>query len=292
MTTEQRWLVTGAQGMVGHRLCEQLHANGVSVLAADRTVLDITSADSIQATFRDFQPTVCINAAAWTAVDAAEDDELAADAVNHEAVAQLASAAEQVGTQFVTISTDYVFNGAADIAYGEDDPVDPVSAYGRTKAAGEQAALSIHPQGTRIVRTAWVYDERGANFVKTVLRLTRADKPMRVVADQIGQPTWAVQLANAIIDLVDSNADAGIYHWTSSGQTSWYEFAQAIVEADSDAARAKELISPIPTSEYPTPARRPAWSVLGHEKLSAAGLDAPASWRDMLQAAQISQWQA
>jgi dTDP-4-dehydrorhamnose reductase len=270
-----KYLVTGARGMLGSDLVEALFGRDVTLLG--RADLDVTDRDAVLAAVQGHD--VVINAAAYTAVDAAETDEEAALAVNGTAVGLLAEAAASVGATFVTVSTDYVFAGDATEPYAEDEPRDPLNAYGRTKAVGEAAALAAHPDGTYVVRTAWLYGRHGANFPKTMLGFAATRDTLSVVADQVGQPTWTLDLAHQIVALLDSDAPAGTYHGTNEGSVSWFEFARAVFEESGlDAAR----VEPTDSSTFVRPAPRPSYSVLGHDAWRRAGLTPMRSWRQAL----------
>ena len=256
-----RVLVAGAGGQLGRALQATAPA-GVTVIAPPEAEFDITDTAAIAAAIAAARPDVLINAAAYTAVDKAEADADTAQRINAVAVGHLAQAAHNAGIGFAHVSTDFVFDGTAHSPYRPDAPPTPVSVYGRTKRDGEWAAAESHP-APLIVRTAWVYAAAGGNFVHTMLRLM-ADRPeIRVVADQIGTPTHADSLANAIWALVAAGA-SGIHHWTDAGVASWYDFAVAIHEealALGLLHRAVPII-PIRTADYPTPAQRPAYGVL------------------------------
>lgn len=271
-------LVTGSGGQLGQALAATAPAI-VNLTAPTRTELDITDQDQVASAIAAARPDLVINAAAWTAVDKAEAEEEAALLANATAVAHLAKAAAANGARFVQVSTDYVFDGQACQPYRPDSPTAPASAYGRTKLAGERAAAAFHP-APLIVRTAWVYAATGNNFVKTMLRLMAERDEIRVVADQVSTPTHARSLARAIWAL---QSHSGTFHWTDGGIASWYDFAQAI----QDDALALGLLSravpvlPIATAEFPSPARRPAWSVL--DKTSSWAVTGPGRhWRHEL----------
>jgi len=288
-----RWLVVGANGMLGQDLLAQLgrcasdvfvpdgfevggSAGAHKVTAVDRDELDIRDPGACLAAVagHDF----VVNVAAWTAVDEAESHEPAAFAVNAVGAANLARACSAAGLPMLQVSTDYVFAGDANSPYAEDAPLAPRSAYGRTKAAGEWAVQALCPQSW-IVRTAWLYGAHGPNFVKTMARLAAERETVTVVNDQSGQPTWTVDLAGAIVRLVEARAPFGTYHGTSSGETTWFGFAQAIfAELGLDSERVK----PTTTDAFPRPAPRPAYSVLGHEAWRGAALDPLPSWRKSL----------
>jgi dTDP-4-dehydrorhamnose reductase len=273
-----RWLVTGAGGMLGQDLCAVLADRGHEVVAATRQVLDIT--DTAAVTPAVVTADVVVNTAAWTDVDGAETAEESATLVNGLAVQTLAAACGEAGVPLIQLSTDYVFDGTATVPYAEDAPPCPVNAYGRGKLAGERAALR---HGGYVVRTAWLYGAHGRNFVKTVLRLAAQRDTLDVVADQRGQPTWTRALAAQLVALgeaaTDGRAAPGVYHGTGSGETTWYELARAVfVEAGLDPAR----VRPVTTAQFPRPAPRPAYSVLGHRAWAATGVPELPYWRDML----------
>lgn len=271
-----RYLLTGAGGMLGADLQHVLA--GREVTALDRRGLDVTDAVAVDAAVAGHD--VVINAAAYTQVDQAEADEAAAYAVNATGAANLARAAEAAGARLVHLSTDYVFDGAGTVPYPEDTPRRPLGAYGRTKAAGEEAVLA-HP-GVYLVRTAWLYGEHGANFPRTMLRLATERDTVSVVTDQVGQPTWSRDLATAIVALLDADAPFGVYHGTNSGSASWYDFARAVFE---ESGLDPERVQPTDSAAFVRPAPRPAYSVLGHAAWAAAGLPEPRPWRDALHAA-------
>jgi dTDP-4-dehydrorhamnose reductase len=273
-----RVLVAGSGGQLGRALAATAPA-GATLLAPPEADFDITNAAQVTAVIAAAAPQLVINAAAWTAVDRAEAEEAAAHAVNATAVGHLAAAAAAVGAGFVHISTDFVFDGASPLPYRPDAAPSPVSAYGRTKLAGEQLAAAHHP-APLILRTAWVYAAQGANFVHTMLRLMRERPEVRVVADQLGSPTHADSLARAIWAM---DGQQGIFHWTDAGVASWYDFAVAIHDEALRIgllARAVPVI-PITTADYPTPARRPACGVL--DKGASWAITGPARhWRHEL----------
>ncbi len=270
-------LITGALGQLGRALVATAPA-GTTIEATDVAELDITDEAAVRQHVTAAQPRWVINAAAYTAVDKAESDEAAAHRINADAVGHLARAVNDIGARLVHVSTDFVFDGRQGTPYAPDAAPNPLSAYGRTKLAGEQRA----GEGALIVRTAWVYAAQGGNFVRTMLRLMAERDHLRVVADQIGTPTFATGLAEAIWALAAQNA-RGIYHHTDSGAASWYDFAVAIQEE----ALARDLltkaipIEPIATADYPTPAVRPAYSVLD-KRATSAMIGAAPHWRARL----------
>lgn len=273
-----RFLITGASGMLGHDLQSVLEGRDVTALS--RTELDVADeAASLEAVSGH---DVVINAAAYTRVDDAESHEDDARRVNALGAASLAGAAAEHGALLVQVSTDYVFDGTASTPYDEDAPLAPVSAYGRTKAEGERLVRQILPGSSLIVRTAWLYGEHGPNFASMMLRLARERETLSVVDDQRGQPTWTHDLAEQIVRLVDSGARTGVFHGTSSGETTWFGFAQAVFEeAGLDPAR----ITPTDSASFVRPAPRPTYSVLGHDAWTQAGLAPLPDWRESLRAA-------
>ena len=282
-----RWLVTGAAGMLGRDLTALLAARGEEFTALSRADLDITDQASVTAAVSAAKPDVVVNCAAWTGVDAAEDHEAEALAINGAGPANLAAACAYANAVLVHVSTDYVFDGDASAPYAEDAATAPEGAYGRTKLAGEQAVRSALPERSYVVRTAWLYGAHGKNFVKTMLRLAGNGVSPGVVADQHGQPTWTADVAEQIYALVATNAPFGVYHATSSGQTTWFGFAEEIFDLynqDQNPHNERPVVSPKPitTAEYPTPAKRPAYSVLGHDAWHAAGIAPIGDWKDAL----------
>jgi dTDP-4-dehydrorhamnose reductase len=272
-----RWLITGGSGQLGHHL--QARLAGADVVAFTRAELDITDRAAVGAAISTHRPDVVINAAAYTAVDAAESDEAAALAVNGDGPAHLAAAVRTHGGRLVHVSTDYVFAGDLARPYEPDDPVDPRTAYGRTKLAGEQALRETLPDRSWVVRTAWVHGGPGPNFVSTMAKLETERETLDVVADQIGSPTWVGDLAAALIELAQSDAEPGTTHFTNDGQASWCDLARAVFElrgAD------PERVHPTTTDKFPRPAPRPAWSVLSTRSWTDRGLTAPRHWRTAL----------
>jgi dTDP-4-dehydrorhamnose reductase len=277
-----KWLVTGASGNLGHDLVAVLAAQpDVDLMAASRAELDITDRGAVRAAVagRD----VVVNAAAWTDVDGAEADEAGAVAVNGTGAANIAAACAESGAVLLHVSTDYVFSGNATAPYPEDAPIQPVNAYGRSKAAGEAAVRGILPDRGFVVRTAWLYGEHGRNFVSTILRAAAERESLDVVSDVTGQPTWSYPLAAQLVALgnsaVTGQAPAGIYHGTASGSTTWYGLARA---AFALSGLEPDRIRAVTSDQFRRPARRPAFSVLGHEGWARAGIAPLADWRPML----------
>ncbi|GAB1542975.1 dTDP-4-dehydrorhamnose reductase [Scytonema sp. NUACC21] len=275
-------LLIGSNGQVGKELQKTLKPYGNTVAVA-RPTIDLAQPDTLCSVIRDRQPQIIINAAAYTAVDKAESDVELADAANGRAPGIIAEEAEKLGAFLIHISTDYVFDGNNSRPYLETDPTNPLSVYGKTKLAGEEA-IQKFCTNYLILRTAWVYGTFGkSNFVKTMLRLGAEREEIRVVADQIGSPTCARDIADAIAQIVPqvSREIAGIYHYTNSGVASWYDFAVTIFEEAQHLGFPLKIqrIVPITTPEYPTPARRPSYSVLSCAKISAVLGTYPPHWR-------------
>ncbi len=288
-----RWLVTGARGQLGTHLVAQLKASDDQHTASDDQVtasgdadhvialarpdLDITDADAVHAAVRAAGPDVVVNAAAYTAVDAAEADESTAFLVNATAVEYLGRAAKAEGARLIQVSTDYVFAGDADRPYEPDDPTDPRTAYGRSKLAGESAARA---HGGHVVRTAWVYGGPGTNFVDTMLRLAPERPTLDVVSDQTGSPTYVADLAAALIELGRRPLAPSVWHYANSGQASWYELARAVF---AEAGHDPDRIHPVDSSRFLRAAPRPSWSVLSTDAWTHSGLTPPPSWTSALQ---------
>lgn len=283
-----KYLITGANGQVGSCLTRRLQ-DQADVLALDRQGLDIGNRDAVFQTVAEFRPDVIINAAAHTAVDRAESEEAAAQAINVDGAKYLAEAASDIGAVILHISTDYVFNGQGETPYREDDPTDPQSVYGKTKQAGETAVQSANPRSV-ILRTSWVFGEQGNNFVKTMLRLGTQREELGVVADQFGAPTYAGDIADALIEiakqiLAGKENAFGIYHFSGQPYISWHGFAEAIFrQAVLQKMMPKApLVKPITTSDYPTPAKRPANSRLDLNKIRQTFGIAPSDWQQALE---------
>ncbi|MBA3409269.1 MAG: dTDP-4-dehydrorhamnose reductase [Geodermatophilaceae bacterium] len=286
------WLVTGAAGTLGRELSEVLAADGsTGVVLADRARLDVTDADAVrQAVSALGTGGVVLNAAGWTNVDAAEAHENEARAINGTAVQVLASACRDAGAALIHVSTDYVFGASASDetwpengeAYAEDSPTSPINAYGRTKLAGETAVLATCPDDGYVLRTGWLYGRYGRNFVSTMLDLAATDKSVDVVDDQVGQPTWACELARRMVDIGLQRPAPGIYHATAAGETSWYGLARA---AYAEAGLNPDRVRPVTTAAFPRPAPRPTRSVLSHGRWRAAGLPPLDHWKPMLERA-------
>ncbi len=277
-----RVLVTGAGGQLGKALVAQCPA-GVEILGCDRASLDICSAEAIAERLDSFQPQLLINAAAYTAVDRAESERDSAFRINGEAPGLLAAACAERGARFVHVSTDFVFDGQSGSPYEPGSSTDPQSVYGASKLAGEEAVGAANADAL-ILRTSWVYSAGEGNFVSTMLRLHREREEIRVVADQIGTPTAAASLAAALWSFAARPELRGIYHFSDAGACSWYDFAVAIGE-DAQASGLLERaarVLPIRTEDYPTPARRPAYSVLDKTSTWQDADIEPRHWRQCL----------
>ena len=285
-------LVVGAGGQLGQELLRTAPAQ-VEVIALDHESLDIVAQDVVLELVAELKPDLIINAAAYTAVDGAETKPDLAVSVNAEGPGHLARAAERVGARLLHVSTDFVFDGQAQQPYSPRHEPRPLGVYGHSKLAGERRVQEILPLQSVVLRTAWVYSSHGANFVTTMLRLMNERDELRVVADQVGTPTWTYSLAQALWAFLDQPAAHGIFHWTDAGSCSWYDFACAIYsEGRALGLIDRELtIEAIPTSEYPTPAQRPAYSVLDCastlELLGQEATDWRLQLRKMLQELQI-----
>jgi len=300
--TSGRWLVTGAGGMLGRDLLSVLDraaagttgaegggspgapGGGIEVTGLTRSGLDVTDPAAVRAAVAGHA--VVLNAAAWTDVDGAERQEAEATEVNGTAVTHLARACAEAGATLVHVSTDYVFPGDAITPYPEEAPTVPVNAYGRSKLVGERAVTRLLPERGYVVRTAWLYGAHGPNFVATMLRLAGQREYLDVVDDQHGQPTWSYALAQRLVALagaaVAGDAPAGIYHGTAAGQTTWYGLARA---AFALRGLDPDRIRPATSDQFPRPAARPAYSVLGHRRWALAGLPAMPDWHGMLSTA-------
>ena len=292
----QTILVTGANGQLGREL-QAIAENfpQFSFSFHDRTTLNLDNPASITATLTREQPAWCINCAAYTAVDKAESEKDLAFHINGEAVGHLAAACRVSGAKLIHISTDYVFDGLSATPLKESDPTNPINTYGASKLAGEQNALRENPDATLIIRTSWVYSEFGNNFVRTMIRLMKERPSINVVSDQIGSPTYAADLAAAILQIITSATSApglapaftpglapafvpGIYNYSNEGQISWYQFALAI----RDAIASPCTVNPIPTSQYPTPAKRPHYSLLDKSLIRQTYRLTIADWQSSL----------
>lgn len=272
-------LITGANGQLGTELHEILEREFPGqTLYTDVQELDLTNAKAVDSYVANNEITHIVNCAAYTAVDRAEEEKMLCAAVNTDAVKNLAMAADANGAKIIHISTDYVFDGTNHRPYRESDKVNPISQYGTTKRKGETLLLALAPQAI-IIRTAWLYSAHGNNFVKTMLRLADSQPEIKVVCDQIGTPTFARDLARAVVKVLQSHQWVpGIYHFTDEGAASWYDFAKAIFRI----AGKNVKVTPIPTEDYPTPASRPSYSILDRTRIKATyGIEIP-HWEEAL----------
>jgi len=256
-------LITGSDGQLGREL-KRTRPGGWEIAGLNRTALDVTDSAAVQAALQKHQPDLVINTAAYTGVDKAESEEDKAHAVNAEGAANIAKAAENCRSRLIHISTDFVFDGRKSQPYLPEDKPNPISIYGASKLHGEDAVLAETGGKALILRTGWLYSSYGSNFVKTMLQLLSEKDEIRVVADQIGTPTWARDLAKAIWRFAGIPDALGIYHWTDAGVAGWYDFAAAVQEEAMRLGILNTLIPVIPvrTEDYPTAAKRPSYSVL------------------------------
>jgi dTDP-4-dehydrorhamnose reductase len=278
-----RTLITGAGGQLGREL-QSTCPDGVELVACDLAELDISDTHRLETTLGDLRPAVVINAAAYTAVDRAEQEKDKAFAVNATGAGNLARVAESLGARMIHISTDFVFAGERNRSYPPDAETDPLGVYGASKLAGELAVMEATNERALVLRTAWVYSRFGQNFVKTMLRLMAERPELTVVCDQIGTPTWARGLATVIWSACEHQGVSGIYHWTDAGVASWYDFAIAIQDEATllGLAHRGTAIAPISSEDYPTPARRPRFSVLDTTATSRDLDIQPTHWRHQL----------
>lgn len=270
-----RLLVTGAGGIVGRATVVEAVGRGWDAIGRTRAELDLTDPAALARELAALAPELVVNAAAFTAVDRCESEEERAFEVNARAVERLAKSCAEAGARLVHLSSDYVFPGDAWRPYREDDPTGPVSAYGRSKLAGERAALAS--PDALVVRTSWIFGVGGANFVDTIAGRLARGEPLRVVADQVGGPTWAPFLAKALLDLGESGV-RGVVHYQNRAAVSWFEFARAIAAIVAPGA----AVAPVGSDEFPRPARRPAWSVLDVGRFEALAGRPVEKWHDGL----------
>lgn len=280
-------LVFGAQGQLGHDVVFQLSSRDYEVIALGRSQLNLEDTTAISQYIHEIKPTVIINCAAYTAVDRAEQEKNLAFQINRDAPEAMAIAAQEINSYLLHISTDYVFDGTNYRPYQTTDIANPLGIYGQSKLAGERAIGNVTDKYL-IIRTAWVYGSHGTgNFVKTMLRLGAEREELRVVADQIGSPTWTTDLADSLVQIIPQLSPnlVGIYHYTNSGVCSWYDFAVGVIkQAETLGLPIKtKRINPISTEEYPTPAKRPHYSVLSHQKILPLLNSSPPHWQESLE---------
>jgi dTDP-4-dehydrorhamnose reductase len=278
-------LITGKGGQLAWEL-EQLAPETVDFVSVGINELDVTNKSLVAAFIAKMKPDLVINAAAYTAVDQAEKDSDNAYAVNELGVKYLAQACQKIGARILHISTDFVFDGTNTSPYQTDAEPNPLNVYGASKLAGDIALQEILPEASVIVRTAWVYSANGNNFVKSMLRLMQEKPLLGIIYDQVGTPTWAKGLAQWLWIIADKPEVTGVYHWTDAGVASWYDFAIAIQELGVEKGLLKTAIPvlPIPTSAYPTPAKRPAFSVIDKASAEAVSGLNTTPWRKQLSA--------
>jgi dTDP-4-dehydrorhamnose reductase len=271
------WLITGGSGQLGIAVSQELDKYGIAFDAWSSKDLDITQSSIVIEAIEKLSPTVIINCAAWTDVDGAESYEVEALRVNSDGPENLALAAKRSNSKLIHVSTDYVFSGESQSPWQVVDEISPQSAYGRTKAQGEDRVLASYSENSFIVRTAWLYSPWGKNFAKTMTKLAiKSEGEVRVVNDQVGQPTSARDLAKQLIELGLSTSPAGIYHGTNSGEATWFEFAKEIFKlAGEDVGR----VTPVSSSEYQRPAKRPSYSVLSHDAWASTLVKPMRDWR-------------
>lgn len=272
-------LVTGANGQLGKEMKElESVYPGFRFIFLSREDMPIHHFELVRNVFKGYQPQYLVNCAAYTAVDKAESEKELAFQVNAESVGVLAAVCKEYGTKFIHISTDYVFDGTGTTPYTTESSTNPQSVYGASKLKGEQEAMQYNPDSL-IIRTSWVYSEFGKNFVKTMRKLMSEREELNVVSDQVGSPTYAADLAQAIMQIIEGNKWVpGIYHFSNSGVISWYDFTIAI----RDLSGLQCTVHPIPSSQYPTPARRPAYSVMDTSKIFSTFALSPQPWKDSL----------
>lgn len=252
-------LVTGAKGMLGQDLIPLIMQNGWNVLATDAEDLDITDENKVLNFIKSEKPDYVVNCAAYTNVDAAEKETEIAFLVNYKGAENLAKASAKFDIPIIHISTDYVFNGTKNTPYEPDDKVNPINVYGESKLKGEQSVQTNNPKHY-ILRTSWLYGHKGKNFVETMLGLAKSNNELKVVSDQVGCPTWTVELCNCIISFIKEIKPYGIYHICGSGNTSWHGFAQEIFKLSNIDIK----VNPVTTDEFPRPAKRPAYSIMNN----------------------------
>ena len=277
---ELSWLIVGSEGQLGLAMQKELSAQGVNFRALGRLELDITNELQVLSYFEEIKPAVVINTAGWTDVDGAELNEDKARSVNSYGPQVIAESSRKIGAKHIHISSDYVFSGTSRTPWSEDSTLSPLGAYGRTKAEGEKLVQRVYPEGSYVVRTAWLYSPWRRNFVKSILKIALStNAPIEVVSDQVGQPTNALQLAAKILEMVELDVSPGIYHGTNSGEATWFELAQLVFELCGEDPK---RIIPIPSNQLVRSALRPSYSVLGHQNWRKQHMIPMADWHDAL----------
>jgi dTDP-4-dehydrorhamnose reductase len=271
------WLITGGLGQLGIATSQELGERGILFHAWGSGDLNITQGPTVRDVIAKLSPKVIVNCAAWTDVDGAEINENDAFRVNSDGPENLAFAAKLSNSKLIHVSTDYVFSGESQTPWQIEGEINPQSVYGRTKAQGESRVLASYPENSFVVRTAWLYSPWGKNFAKTMIKLAiKGEGEVRVVNDQVGQPTSTMDLAGQLVELGLSTSPAGVYHGTNSGQATWFEFAQEIFKiAGADVGR----VIPVSSSEYPRPAKRPSYSVLSNDAWANTSVKPMRDWR-------------
>jgi len=269
------WLVVGANGQLGRCLQDVLVQKNVEYLATTRRDLDVSNSDAVSKFLSTRSFSTIVNCAAWTAVDEAEEHESEALRINFDGPRNLAIAAKNAASRFIHISTDYVFSGDASTPYTVQTPTAPMNAYGRTKLKGDEAVLEIGDGQFPVIRTAWLYSRYGKNFAKTMTGRALQELPVGVVDDQVGQPTMAGDLAHLIFQVATAETFPSVIHGTNSGQASWFDFAQAIYES---LGCDLSLVSPVASTQFPTKAKRPSYSVLDHSELVDTSITEMRDW--------------
>ena len=277
---ELRWLIVGGEGQLGLAIQNELLTQGINYKALGHSQLDITNEFQVSNCFEELNPEVVINTAGWTDVDGAEINEDKAWSVNAYGPQVIAQASRKIGAKNIHISSDYVFSGTGKIPWSESANLSPLSAYGRSKAEGEKLVQHVYPDGSYVVRTAWLYSPWRKNFVKSIIKLALStDKQVKVVIDQVGQPTNAIELATRIREMTELNIPPGIYHGTNSGETTWFELAQLVFKL---CGEDPNRVTPITSTQLGQLAFRPSYSVLGHQKWKEQNMNPMSDWRDAL----------
>jgi len=277
------WLITGGSGQLGTAISTELNDRGIVFNSCSSSEIDITNLQQVNDLILLYKPKIIVNCAAWTDVDAAEEHLEEATSVNGNGAGNIAIAAQKTGSRLIQISTDDVFKGDAQGCLGEDFPTNPQNVYGRTKAEGEKLVMRVYPEKSYVLRTAWLYSPWGENFAKTIARLAiSGEKEIRVVNDQIGQPTSAIDLAKQIVQFAYTNSPPGIYHGTNTGETSRFQFAREVIRLT---GMKTSYVLGVPTAEYLLPAKRPSRSVLGQKSWEKTDLQPMRNWKEALESA-------